>query len=378
MSNSIFQLNNGKLIELNEQSYISEDMLQQLLSDYPSLIPGSQIDAENPRRWLLISREYGVPDKEQSGARWSLDHLFLDQEGIPTLVEVKRSTDTRIRREVIGQILDYAANAVLYWSIEDIINKFELGCAERSQDASVVMGEFLESGIDATSFWEIVKTNLKAGKIRLLIVADSIPRETQRIIEFLNGQMTTAEILGVEVKQFIGQNTQTLVAKVIGQTATAQTTKKVANLQYNKWTQESFFDELAKKSSPEEIEVVKRILEWGKVNTTRVWFGEGKTIGSMVPILNRGKDHQLFAVWTTGVIELYFYWYKTKKPFDSEEMRLQLLEKLNRIPNIEITIDKISKRPSFPLKLLVDLKSFEFFIDSFEWFIEEVKKANHS
>jgi hypothetical protein len=34
----------------------------------------------------------------------------FDQNAVPTLVEVKRSSDTRIRREVVGQMLDYAAN----------------------------------------------------------------------------------------------------------------------------------------------------------------------------------------------------------------------------------------------------------------------------
>ena len=53
----------------------------------------------------------GIPGDEDGGGRWSLDHLFLDQDANPTLVEVKRSTDTRIRREVVGQVLDYVANA---------------------------------------------------------------------------------------------------------------------------------------------------------------------------------------------------------------------------------------------------------------------------
>jgi hypothetical protein len=46
------------------------------------------------RRWLLVRREAGVPDSETGGSRWSLDHLFIDQEAVPTLVEVKRSDDT--------------------------------------------------------------------------------------------------------------------------------------------------------------------------------------------------------------------------------------------------------------------------------------------
>lgn len=36
-----------------------------------------------------------MPGKEGEASRFSLDHLFIDQDGIPTLVEVKRSTDTR-------------------------------------------------------------------------------------------------------------------------------------------------------------------------------------------------------------------------------------------------------------------------------------------
>jgi len=40
----------------------------------------------------------------------SLDHLFLDEAGVPTLVEVKRSSDTRARREMVAQMLDYFNN----------------------------------------------------------------------------------------------------------------------------------------------------------------------------------------------------------------------------------------------------------------------------
>lgn len=81
---------------MQEAAYDSEYLLQKLLADYPHLISGSQIDKGNPRRWVLVSREFGVRDDENSGNRWSLDHLFLDQDGIPTLVEVKRRTQLYI------------------------------------------------------------------------------------------------------------------------------------------------------------------------------------------------------------------------------------------------------------------------------------------
>ena len=83
MAETIFLLNNiGELVEMNESHYLTEYDFQKLLADYPSLISGDQIDKENPRRWLLITREMGVSDAHESGGRWSLDHLFIDQDGI--------------------------------------------------------------------------------------------------------------------------------------------------------------------------------------------------------------------------------------------------------------------------------------------------------
>lgn len=110
----------GKLIALSPAPYDSEDILQGLVGDYPALLAGDQMTPEEPRKWILVSREMGVPGAENGADLWYLDHLFLDQDGIPTLVEVKRSSDTRIRREVVGQILDYAANASAYWRVEDL------------------------------------------------------------------------------------------------------------------------------------------------------------------------------------------------------------------------------------------------------------------
>jgi hypothetical protein len=75
---------NDQLVEMNEQAYDSENLLQTLLAKYPALLVGNQINPTEPRRWLLIERESAVPSKEGGTGRWSADHLFLDQDAIPT------------------------------------------------------------------------------------------------------------------------------------------------------------------------------------------------------------------------------------------------------------------------------------------------------
>ena len=165
MSGAIFLIqDDGQLMELNEQAYDSEDLLQTLLAQYPNLLAGDQINSEAPRRWLLISREASLPSEENGAGRWAVDHLFLDQDAIPTIVEVKRSTDTRIRREVVGQMMDYAANAVVYWPVERIIAQFEATCQSQGLEAEQMIMDFLDPEADPQEFWQQVKTNLQAGK----------------------------------------------------------------------------------------------------------------------------------------------------------------------------------------------------------------------
>ncbi|HOJ84745.1 MAG TPA: hypothetical protein PKY23_08530 [Bacillota bacterium] len=70
---------------LEETGYVTEEVLQEFLANYPDLLPGDQINPENPRSWLLVSREMSVPDSASESGCWSLDHLFLDQDGISHL-----------------------------------------------------------------------------------------------------------------------------------------------------------------------------------------------------------------------------------------------------------------------------------------------------
>jgi len=243
MSSGIFLLNkDGTLVEMNQRDYDSEDILQELIANYPNLLAGNLINEENPRQWILISRELSIPDNEASLGRWSLDHLFLDQDGIPTLVEVKRSSDTRIRREVVGQMLEYAANAVSYWDIDKIRVLFETRCENEGLIPEQVFFEslHLEEGYD--DFWVNVKTNLEIGKIRMLFIADIIPLELKQIVEFLNEQMTPAEVLALEIKQYVGQSLITLVPRIYGQTSKTQ--RKKPRSQKPKINKTQFLDAL--------------------------------------------------------------------------------------------------------------------------------------
>ncbi len=312
----------GELIPMVETTYEAEEVLQALLVQYPDLLPGDQITPEAPRRWLLVAREMGVPGAEHETGRWSLDHLFLDQDGIPTFVECKRSSDTRGRREVVAQMLDYAANGIQYWGM-DRLRQAAAETAERRGKALdeevLALLEDEETGAeeDVESFWSLVEVNLKKGRVRLIFVGDDTPPELRRLVEFLNEKMADVEVLAVEVKQYVGRGQQALAARVIGATESARIQK---GGRAPRMTRGAFMSQVSANVAPLFEEVLDRAgergytIRWGTTGfAVRVYLEANETLASF------------FYGFPTGILQFYFGHF----PFEEDEelaLRQQLMD----------------------------------------------------
>lgn len=358
MGQGIFVIqSDGSLLQLNQTPYDSELILQELLAKYPNLLSGDDVESGEPTRWLLVKQEMGIQDSEYSGDRWSLDHLFLDQNGIPTFVEVKRASDTRIRREVVGQMLDYAANAMAYWPVSKIRETLENTLIENDLEITEVFDKLMGNDIDQNEYWKRVETNLHSGRVRLIFVADEIPRELRRIIEFLNQQMNPAEVFGIEIKQFKGEGIRSLVPHIVGMTADAEIRKSAGKTSSKQWDQEMFFEFLENRGNESEIANAKQILDWAINNDLRIWWGNGAKAGSFYVMFDRDQEKYYTFNVTTGYknayIQLQFGYYKA--PFDSYEKKRELADKIGQATGKHISDEKLEKFPSVELGSMDDM-----------------------
>ncbi|MCY4615968.1 MAG: hypothetical protein OXC71_06205 [Chloroflexi bacterium] len=217
----------GDPTPLTAADYDDEADLQKLIADHPEVLAGERMTPDEPRRWLLVSREMVIPDSPESGGRWAVDHLLLDQDARPTLVEVKRGDNSEIRRRVVGQMLDYAAHATRYWTADTIRARLEAdpGGEDAARDRIAALGDSDESPADGyEEFWRRVEQNLANENIRLLFVADDIPDDLATVVGFLNRHMAPrVEVLAVELKQFRDEGLRTLVPRVVAGLGRART-----------------------------------------------------------------------------------------------------------------------------------------------------------
>lgn len=370
----------GGLVEMTEARYDAEEELQRLLAEYPDLLAGDQMDPAAPRRWLLIEREAPIEDTAGGMPRWSLDHLFLDQEARPTLIEVKRSSDTRLRREVVGQMLDYAANVVAHWPAGELRRRYEArlrasGVEDRLP--TLLGGPPDPEAID--TFWASADANLAARRLRLVFVADVIPQELLRIIEFLNETMAEIDVLGVEVRQFVGEGHVSLVPRVVGRTATAAKRKEATSSRtIRRWTLEEFRAEADSVGGPGARRVIDPLVRWADGSGVEVQLGQGK-YGPLYPAvaLPAGGTARIVNVNTAGLIMVSFDVLAKHPPFDDVDARLEACRRLNDVPGISID-ERYARTASWPAirpeALAVD-GAVEGLVGVLEWIRERLQGA---
>ena len=363
----------GSLVELKQQPYDSEALLQELLARYPNLLGGNTISPVPANKWLLVKREMGIPDVQDGASRWSLDHLFLDVQGVPTLVEVKRSSNTQIRREIVGQMLDYAANAISYWPIEKIQDEFRASAEKQGEDPDKVLQDFLGESQEVDVFWRTVESNLRMGRIRLVFVADEIPRELRRIVEFLNAQMNPAEVLAVEIQQFVGDGIRSLVPRVIGETYAAEVRKMKGDEISSEAT---FFSELANRPNQREYQVAKRLFDWAVEKGLRLWWG-GRKDKSFFPLWDCADETYYTFAARTGEKNAYVqiqFGAMRLPPFHTLKKRRELADRLLDAIGVQFAEEQLNKYPSIKMAVL-DEKQADAFVGVFDWYLNECKKS---
>ena len=157
----------------------SEAWLQRVLASHPQALPISEIET-------FLSG--AVPVCLELGTRAGpIDLLFVSPRGDIVLVECKLWRNPQARREVVGQIIDYAKELprLTYDAFEAAIHKAEPAGGAAKTDSLYCRAGSEAAGIDESSFINAVSRNLRRGRFLLLIVGDGIQEGVESIAEFL-------------------------------------------------------------------------------------------------------------------------------------------------------------------------------------------------
>lgn len=144
--------------------------------------------------------------------------------------------------------------------------------------------------------------------MRLIFVADEVPSELQRIVEFLNSQMTKTEVLAIEVRRYVGEGFSTHVPRLLGQTADALMAKGPSRAgARRKWDEQSFFATAATQA-PAVQEALRNLYALAQQPGFEFRWGTGSTLGSLNFIVPAVSARSIVTIQTNGVLKLNFGW----------------------------------------------------------------------
>ena len=273
MEDRVFVRDGLRMKLVARSTYDTEAVFQTLLADFPELLAGVSTTGDGEADLALVKRELPIKAIGRVGT-YSIDHVFVDRDATPILVEVKRSSDSRIRREVVGQLLDYATFAPRHWTAATLHQAF----LETHGPEATLPVTWPE---DLSDFFSRVHRKLVDHQMRLVFVADEFPDEVVAVIEFLNEQMRDVEVLGVEVATYqTGAESAVLVPRVIGRTTEAVATKAGSGTtRTTPWTAEELLASAADTHGPMVTQQLQQLIEHATQHGVKQNWGTGASPG---------------------------------------------------------------------------------------------------
>jgi hypothetical protein len=182
---------------------VREADIQALIHAHPQCLPIAEIDP------MFVGP---VPIcTELNTSAGSIDNFMVTPSGLPVIVECKLWCNPEGRREVVGQILDYAKE-LSRWSSSDLQREVR-SRLKRDGNPLLIMVRERDPGVDEIQFNDALTANLRRGRFLLLIVGDGIREGVEAIAEYLQAHAGLHFSLGlIELPIYIMPNGDRLVA----------------------------------------------------------------------------------------------------------------------------------------------------------------------
>jgi hypothetical protein len=174
-------IQDGKVVTLHRAAFgddfHDEDWIQELLFSHPELIPFEELEP-------AFKGSVPVAREVESGAG-PVDVLCVNAEGLLTVVETKLWRNPQSRREVVSQLIDYAAG-LSKLEYEDL----DSAIADATGLSGGLIGRMKARGLEVNPkhFHDAISQNLRRGKFLLLAIGDGIQEGVEAMADFLQGQ----------------------------------------------------------------------------------------------------------------------------------------------------------------------------------------------
>ncbi len=354
----LFIVEGGKTKVLEDQGFDNEKLLQDVLEKFPEFIALDDLGVVEP--FIVIGREVSTP-------AGYIDVLCIDGNGVLTVIETKLARNAQIRREVIGQVLEYVAQ-LNKWRAQDVIkaaNKYLR--SESHQDDlkynhlfELISGSDKEEDLGLEQMYELIDSNLLKGRIKVVIASDSIPDTLKDTVTFINS-FSNFDIYVLQIQSFKKEDLQIYAPAIYGYTSKANTGVSADRMQ---WDEDKFFKHL-EKCYGDVKNVIKSLYDFCHELNAEIKWGTGKVAGSFSMLAERnGLKATVFSVCYSESSSYVSVNIGTMKKLFSDEVLDGFRIDLNQLPGVDFPQQVITegRYPTISIDKLVSNANLDNFM----------------
>jgi hypothetical protein len=273
------------------------------------------------------------------------------------------------RREVVGQIIEYASY-VSQWTADDvyrIANEYftkseRVVPGYQGKTIDEVMKEIVGDEFSDEDFRIRIGQNLRDGRIRLIIAVDELIEPLRATVTFLNSY-SNFDILLLQVTDFEESETKRVLVPLLFGYATKPTESRSRETKH--WDEASFIADTRERCELELADAVIRLYEFTKNNADGLSWGRGATYGSFS--FRKSTHGTSFSVFT---INSFGWGYICFGQMVGVGLKPEILEafrtKLTEIPDVRLPGEAIEllKFPSLAIEALKEPAAMRDFQDA--------------
>ena len=313
--------------------YASEDALQEILFEHPTLVPGVTGD-------VIACREF------QSGIG-PADVVILDSEGALTIVECKLAANAEVRRKIIGQVLDYGSRL---WQMS--ITDFEQAWI-RADPGSTTPFQALEDSEGRVR--RALEANLAEPRFNLVLAVDAINDDLRRIVEYLNAiTRPSTGVMLVEFTRYHDNNLEMLIPQTYGAELVEAKTDADPRRTRPRWTAQQYLN-WCDENDPAGAPRMRTLLGSLEANGFYVNGGQAQSpsLNCAIEIPGKGRSWPI-CLYTDpirgGLVEIRFSDLKNHPPLVAEFARRVCGVDGLPVELAEVEAANYRRRPSIPIR----------------------------
>ena len=348
LQTSVGSIIRPKRISFTQKTF-DEYRIQELIRVNPEILPVDEIESVfSPP--ISIGRE--VPT--EAGF---IDNLYLSSQGYLTIVETKLWRNPEARREVVGQIIDYAKE-ISKWSfkeLDDQVRSYNQQYRKVSWGVLETIQQEQGEEVDEPFLVDSISRNLQQGRFLLLIVGDGIRESVEDIVDFL-GQFPQLQFtLALVELQIYELNTNMdksllIIPQIV--TRTREIIRAIVKIEAKEIgainvniiepvstdLEDLFFDSLSKVVNPELVTFTRSIIEGMEtLDCTIEW---GKTLKVKLPDPKGSRQNfSLYYIYKDGTMNTGPFAFQLAKLGISEQIGLDFVEQIASLFNTKVSKD---------------------------------------